>query len=56
MIGDNVLLKLRVHFDVLVIGKKVFLESSHRIETRLDVVVKVLEVQSSVAFELFLDE
>ena len=34
--------KLRVSFDGLLIGNKVFLESSHRIETHLDVVVEVV--------------
>ena len=43
-------------FDGLVIRKKVFSESSHRIETHLDVVVEVLEFHISVAFELCLDE
>ena len=42
--------------DVLVIRQKVFLEYIHRIETNLDVVVKVIKVQSSVAFEFCLDE
>ena len=46
----------RVSFYVLLIRNKIFLESSHRIETHLDVVVEVLGVQSSVAFELCLDE
>ena len=36
--------------------KKVFSESSHRIETHLDVIVEVLEVQSGVSFELCIDE
>ena len=43
-IWDEVFFKLRVSFDELVIRKKVFSESSHCIETRLDVVVEVLEV------------
>ena len=43
-------------FDGLVIRKKVFSESSHCIETYLDVVVEVIEVQSSVDFEFCLDE
>ena len=36
--------------------KKVFLEYSHHIETHLDVVVEILEVQINVSFELCLDE
>ena len=55
-IWDEVFFKLRLLFDRLVIRKKVFLESSNRIDTHLDVVVEVLEVQISVAFELCLDE
>ena len=55
-IWGEVLCKPRVSFDVLVIRKKVFLESSHCIEKNLDVVVEVLEVQRSVAFELCLNE
>ena len=45
-----------VSFDVLVTRKEVSSESSHRIETHLYVVVEVLEIQSSVSFELFIDE
>ena len=45
-----------MYFDGLVIRKKVFSESIHRIYTHLDVVVEVLEVQSRVIFELCLDE
>ena len=55
-IWDEVFCKLRVPFDVMVRRKKVFLESSHLIETYIDVVVEVIEVQSSVSFEFFLDE
>ena len=43
-------------FDGLVSRKKVFLESSHCIEENIDVVVKVIEVHSSVSFEFCLDE
>ena len=43
-------------FDVLVSRKKVFSESSCRIETRLDVVVEVLEVQVGVDFGLCIDK
>ena len=56
MIWYEVFIKLRVYFDGLIIRKKVFSKYSHCIETCLDVVVVVLEVQSSVAFELYLDE
>ena len=55
-IWDKVFFKLRVSFDGLVIRKEVLYESSHRIETHLDVVKEVLEIQSNVSFELFLDE
>ena len=41
-IWDEVFFNLRVSFDGLVISKKVFFESSHRIKTHLDVVVGVL--------------
>ena len=43
-IWDEVFCKLRVSFDVLVTRKEVFLESSHRIETHIDVVVEVIEI------------
>ena len=55
-IWDKVLFKLRVSFDGLVRRKKVSLESSHRIETHLDVVVEFPEVQISVAFEFCIDD
>ena len=42
-IWDELFFKLRVSFDGLVTSKKVFSESSHRIETHLDVFVEVLE-------------
>ena len=42
--------------DGLVSSKKVFLESNHLVETHLDVVVEVLEVQSTVSFELCIYE
>ena len=53
---DEVFSKLRVSFDGLVISKKVFLESSNSIETYIDLVVEVLEVHSSVSFELCINE
>ena len=55
-IWDEVFCKLIVSFGVLVTRKKVFSDSSHRIETHLGVVVEVLEVQSSLSFEFCLDE
>ena len=55
-IWHKVFFKIRVSFDGTVIRKKIFSESSHRIETYIYVVVEVLEVQSSVAFELCLDD
>ena len=42
--------------DGIVTKKRVFLDSSHCIETHLDVVVEVLEVQISASFELCIDE
>ena len=56
MIWDEVFVKLRVSFDGLVIRKEIFSYSSHRIEAHIDVVIEVLEIQSSVSFELCLDE
>ena len=53
---DRAFFKLRVYFDGLVIRKEVFSESSHRLETHLDVVKEVVEIHSSVSFELYLDE
>ena len=55
-IWDEVLSKLRVSFDGLVTRKEVFLESSHRIEAYLDVVLEVLEIQNSFYFEFCFDE
>ena len=55
-IWDEVLFKLRVSFDVLVTRKEVFSESSHHIDTYIYVVLEVLEIQISVAFDFFLDE
>ena len=56
MIRDEVLFKIRVSFDELVTRKKVLYEYNNCIDIYLNVVVKVLEVQSSVAFELCIDE
>ena len=56
VIWDKAFFKIRVSFDGQVIRKKVYLESSHRIERHLDVVIEVLEIQSSVSFEFCLDE
>ena len=55
-IWDKSLFKLRFLVDGQVIRKKVYLESIHRIERHLDVVIEVLEIQSSVSFEFCLDE
>ena len=55
-IWEKVFFKIRVSFDGLISRKKVFSESSRRIEIHLDVVVEVIEVQISVSFEFFLDE
>ena len=43
-------------FDGLVIRKEVLSESIHHIETHLDVIKEVLEIQSSISFEFCLDE
>ena len=48
--------KIRVYFYRLVTSKEVLTESSHIIDKHLDVVVEVLEIQSSVIFKLCLDE
>ena len=55
-IWNKVLFKLRVYFYGLVISKKVFLESSHRIYTHLDVVLRLLYFQSTVESEFCLDK
>ena len=55
-IWDEVFFKLRVYFDGMVIKKDFFSESTHHIETHIDVVIEVLDIQSSVSFEFCLDE
>ena len=55
MISNEVFFKLRVSYDGLVSRNKVFPKSSNCIETHLDVVVEVVEVQTIVAFEFCLD-
>ena len=55
-IWDKLFFKLKVSFDALVTRKNVLLESSHCIDTYLDVVIEVIDVHSSVSFELCLDE
>ena len=55
-IWDKAFFKLSVSFDGQVIRKKVYLESSNLIERHIDVVIEVLEIQSSVTFEFCLDE
>ena len=55
-IWDEVFCKLRVSIGGLVTSKKVFLESIHRIETHIYMVVEVIKVQSSVSFDLCIDE
>ena len=55
-IWDEVFCKLRVYFDGLVNRKDIFSESSHHIETYLDVVVEVLDTQISVPFDFCLYE
>ena len=55
-IWDEVFFKLKVSFDGLVISKEVLSESSHWIDTTIDVVKEVIEIQISVSFEFYLDE
>ena len=55
-IWDKIFFKPSVSFDGLASRKKLLSGSSHCIETHLDVVVEVIEVQSSVDFELCIDE
>ena len=55
-IWDGVFFKLRVSFSGMVSMKKVLLESIQCIETHLDVVVEVLEVQSGVSFDFCIDD
>ena len=43
-IWDKSFFILRVSFDGQVIRKKVYIESSHRIERHLDVVIEFLEI------------
>ena len=50
-IWGKLFFKIRVYFYGLVSRKEVLSESSHQIDTHLDVVVEFLEVQSSVTFE-----
>ena len=56
LIWDKSLFKRRVSFDGQVIRKKVYLESIHHIGRHIDVVIEVLEIQSSVSFDLCIDE
>ena len=55
-IWDEVFFKIRAYFYGMVTRKELLLESSHRIESHLDMVVEVIEFHSIVSFELFLDE
>ena len=45
-----------MYFYGLIIRKEVFSESCHLIETHLDVVVEVLDIQISVSFEFCIYE
>ena len=55
-IWDEIFCKLIVYFNGLITRNKVFLEYIHRIETHIEVVVEILEAQSSVSFEFCIDE
>ena len=55
-IWDELFLKMRASFDGLVIRREVFSKCIHHIETHLNVVKNILEIQSSVSFEFYLDE
>ena len=50
-IWDKVFCKLRIVVDGLVRRKRVFSESSNRIDTHIDVVVLVIEVHISFFFD-----
>ena len=49
MIWHGVFLKIGVYFDELVSRKQIFLESSNRIETRIYVIVEIIEFQIIVS-------
>ena len=53
---DNVFFKIIVLLDGQEIRKEMFSEFSYHIESHLDVVIEILEIQSSVSFEFYLDE
>ena len=55
-IWDNVFFKIIVLINGQETRKEVFSEFSYRIERHLDVVIEILDIQSSVSFELYLDE
>ena len=55
-IWDEVLFKLRMPFDGMVTMKKILFYYSHCMDTYIDVVVEVIEVHISVAFDFYLDE
>ena len=55
-IWDKLLFKLRGYFYGLVISKKVLSFFSHSVNTHLDVAIEFIYVQSSLAFELCIDE
>ena len=50
MVWNEVFFKIRVYFDGLLSRMKVFWEYSQRINTYIDVIVEVIEAQSSVSF------
>ena len=55
-IWNEVLAKIRVSSYGMVRSKEFFSESIHCIEAHLDMIAEILEVHSSVSFELYIDE
>ena len=55
-IWNELLFKLRVHFDGLVIRKEILSQYSHRIDTHIYAVIEIIEAQSSVSFKFCFDD
>ena len=56
MVWNEVFFKIRVYFDGLLSRMKVFWEYSQRINTYIDVIVEVIEAQSSVSIYFCIEE